>query len=305
MWEQNVRFPAANDRRLIGSLWPSGGVIGMASSVVASSMQLNIAAGQAVVPDPNTFGGAYLCVSDAVEVVTIGNPGPVGQNRIDVVTVQPRDTALGGPSDDWLFNVVVGATASSPTAPAVPAGQLAICQIYVPGASGTPSLVAGNLTDRRPRGLAVPPQGDVSAVPSGRLYATGDTSCNTGAETPVALAGTNFLYGGMTRQTLSGRDSLIMPLAGVYLVTCQVGWRSLTASQQIFTELWRNGAEARRWFAAVNWAALPMCGGSDALSLNAGDQLAVIAFQSSSVAVNTFGDSNHTYLSATLVSTGP
>lgn len=156
MWEQNATYPAAQDRQLIGTIWPGTQCNGMAASVVAGTLTVNIAPGSLVVPDPNTYGASYLCVSDAVENVAIPLPvPPTGQARIDVVTVMPRDSAVIGANNDWVFNVVSSAVAVSPTPPAIPAGQVAVVQIAVAG--GATALVAGNLTERRPGSAAIVP----------------------------------------------------------------------------------------------------------------------------------------------------
>jgi len=52
-----------------------------------------------------------------------------------------------------VVTVVAGAEAAAPTPPAVPANAVALAQIAVTG--GAASIVAANITDRRPFGLAV------------------------------------------------------------------------------------------------------------------------------------------------------
>jgi hypothetical protein len=265
-------------------------------------MVLNIAAGQVAVPVG--LLQSVLCTSTAVETVTLDPAPPSGTNRIDLVVCTARSADWGGANEDFVFAKVNGAQASSPVAPAVPAQSVALAQVYVAG--GSAAVTAANITDRRTGGLNMPPV----AVPAGRLYATVQTVAASGAEQPVGLAGTNYLYGGMARVTPSGtRDCLVIPVTGVYLVTCSVGWQlsmaGIPPSQQIFTELWRNNAEARRWFGATNWTALPVVGGCDALSLLAGDLLDVRGFQSTGANAGTYPDSGRTYLTATLMSTGP
>jgi hypothetical protein len=117
-------------------------------------MGLSIAPGAAAVP-VGPFNGA-LCVSDAIETVTLGAAPPAGQERFDWVTVYPRGNDLdGGANNDFIFNVIAG-TAGPPTAPfpIVPAGQLGLYRIHVGG--GVAAIVAGDIVDFRPRTLSSP-----------------------------------------------------------------------------------------------------------------------------------------------------
>jgi hypothetical protein len=198
MWAQNAAFPAAQDRQVLGAIWPTAAVTGMAAAV-ATLMNITVARGACSVPDPNTYGAAYLCISDATDTVTIGAAPPSGQNRIDVVTVMPRDSAVSGTFNDWLYNIVVGTVAVSPTVPVVPAGQVAIVQVAVTG--GATSLVAGNLTDIRPGALAIP------APPAATTSATIQTYTDASGEVWVAKAG---VKGGQYRKA---RDVLYSRLA--------------------------------------------------------------------------------------------
>src|SRR5579862_4869592 len=129
LWLQAGSFAGSMDRALIGALWPAGASTGMATTV-AGGMNLSIAPGTAVVPTQNNTGST-LCRSDAAEAVTVS---PASTNpRIDVLTVHPRGNDLdSGSNTDWIFDLVVGTPAASPTVPAVPAGQLAIYQITIP-----------------------------------------------------------------------------------------------------------------------------------------------------------------------------
>jgi hypothetical protein len=120
----------------------------------SSGMVLNITSGQAAVPTQNNTGST-LCTSDAVEQVTISAAPGSGTNRIDLVTVHPRGNDLdGGQNNDFIMDVIVGTAAATPVAPAVPAGQLALAQVYVTG--GSASIITGNITDMRPGNLAIP-----------------------------------------------------------------------------------------------------------------------------------------------------
>jgi hypothetical protein len=152
-WIQAAAYPAGVDRRLLGALWPTVAVTGMAVTP-ASAMTVNIAPGQAAIPAANGTG-SVLCSSDAVEQVTLGAAPASGQNRYDLVVAQSRGQDLdGGANNDWLFTAVAGSASASPSPPAVPAGAVAVAQVYVPGASVT--VTAPNILDVRPRRLDQP-----------------------------------------------------------------------------------------------------------------------------------------------------
>ena len=151
-WLQAGSYPASVDRRLVGALWPAAASTGCAVTVQAG-MTVNVAAGQVAVPTQNNTG-TTLCSSDAVEPVTLAAAPASGSNRYDLVICQPRGQDLdGGANNDFIFTTVTGTAAATPTVPAVPAGAVALAQIYVPG--GSASVTAGNITDRRPGFLSL------------------------------------------------------------------------------------------------------------------------------------------------------
>jgi hypothetical protein len=154
LWLQSGSYAASVDRRLVGALWPSARVDGMAVTV-ASGTTVNVAVGNAAVPTPNNTGSS-LCVSDAVEQVALPAAPAAGLNRIDVVIVRPRGTDLdGGVNNDWIFDYVTGAEAATAVVPATPAGTAALANVTRPG--GQAAIVAGNIADVRPAaGLSTP-----------------------------------------------------------------------------------------------------------------------------------------------------
>jgi hypothetical protein len=147
LWEQAGSYAASLDRRLLGALWPAPVVIGCAVSVNAGTMNMSIATGTVVALAANGTG-SVLCYSDAIEVVTSPTAPGSGSNRYDVVVCQPRGNDLdGGANNDFVFSVVSGTAAASPTVPATPAGAVALAQILVVG--GSAALTSANLVDRR------------------------------------------------------------------------------------------------------------------------------------------------------------
>lgn len=207
LWLQPGSYAASVDRRLVGALWPAAASSGGAATVNAGTMNVSVAAGAAAVPTQNGTGST-LCPWDAPEVVAIGAAPGSGSNRIDVITVHPRGNDLdGGSNNDFILDVVVGTVAATPVAPAVPAGQLAWYQVYVPG--GAAALVAGNLTDVRPGGLAIPPVAGAGSAPRG--YVAGTTGpaspVNATAATPIITLTTTMQAGRRYRLTVEGGGS--------------------------------------------------------------------------------------------------
>jgi len=154
LWAQNSAYPAATDRHLIGATLGAGvvrsGDLLVGPRAAGAAMSVDIAPGEVVVPS-SIDRGAYLCVSTAIESVSIAAAPGTGQSRIDLIYAEVRDSqATGAPGgySDWHMDVVTGTpTTGTPTVPAVPANSVALAQIAV--AAGTASITAGLITDRR------------------------------------------------------------------------------------------------------------------------------------------------------------
>ena len=186
LWEQAGSYAASVDRRLISSLWPLPASSGCALTAVAGTMQVNIAAGMVAVPSQNSTGST-LCVSDAVETVTFTAAPPSGQNRIDLITCHPRATDLdGGSNNDFIFDIVAGTPAASPVVPALPAGQVLLGQVLVPG--GSAAVTQANITDLRPSGLLLP-RGYITSLtgPAATVSAGGSLTTVLSLPTPVVV----------------------------------------------------------------------------------------------------------------------
>jgi hypothetical protein len=151
-WIQAGTYPASLDRRLMGALWPSAAVSGMAVTA-AAAMQVNVAPGQAAIPTSNG-SGSVLCTSDAVESINLPAAPGSGTNRIDLVIIRPRGTDLdGGANNDFIVDYVSSPVVAAPVAPAAPAGTVGLAQVYVAG--GSASITQPNITDVRPGPLNV------------------------------------------------------------------------------------------------------------------------------------------------------
>ena len=214
-WLQAGSYAASVDRRLISALWPTPATTGGAATAQAGTMVVSVAAGQAAVPAVNGTGST-LCSWDAPETVTVATL--TGNNRIDLITVWPQSSDIGnGTGDTFTINVVQGTPAATPVAPATPAGQVALYQVYVTG--GNVALVQANLTDVRPGGLSVGPgsvnRGQVRAYRNGAFTfpATALTVVN-----PL-IYDTKTFDPGNCYNTATGLYTC--PVAGVYLIKAQ------------------------------------------------------------------------------------
>lgn len=262
-WLQQGTYAASVDRRLIGFVFPTGAVAGCKVSV-ASGMTVNIAAGQVAVPTQNNTG-ATLCSSDATEQVALTAAPAAGQNRYDVIVCQPRGNDLdGGGNNDFVFTVVTGTAAASPTVPTVPAGQYALAQIYVPG--GSASVTTGNITDRR-------------NLQAKDIYARAHLNANT-----AFAAATTVPFNTATRDPLgmfsSANKGFTVPAAGHYLVSAVVDLVSTaTAPAWGQTVLYKNGlAVANGWLGFCSLGNWDFFGSlSEIVVCNAGDSLLIWA----------------------------
>ena len=186
-WLQNGVYPASVDRLLIGALWPRAASVGLAASPQPGTMNVTLTAGQVAVP--TGVNAAVLCSSDQTEIVTHQAAPPSGQSRIDLIIARPRSGDLGpaGP-DDFIFDVVTGVAAASPSVPALPATTALLHVVTIPG--GSVAITAGMIADARPGGLAVPAYaGTVARAPFGAVSLSGLTPLPFAAPTFDPLGG--------------------------------------------------------------------------------------------------------------------
>jgi hypothetical protein len=209
LWLQAGSYAAGVDRRLIAAIWPNPVTTGCAVTT-ASAMNLNVAAGSVVVPTANNTGST-LCVSDAVEVVTLPTAPASGLNRIDVVCCTVASTDIGsGTGDAWSFTVVSSTAVASPVAPTIPAGSVAVAQVLVVG--GSASISAANITDRRNPATA-------RDTLHAKVY-------RQAAWTVPAAAGTVVPYDTVQRDPAgmwkSAQTGFVVPAAGLYLLSAVI-----------------------------------------------------------------------------------
>jgi hypothetical protein len=153
LWLQNSTYPAAVDRQLIAAGLETG-VLGLTELAVTqraagANLSVDVAAGRVVVPvtDAPNLGSA-LCVSTAVNNLTVAGAPGAGTSRIDLVIARVYDASIiGGSINGWQLEVVTGTPAASPAVPATPASSIVLARIAV--ASGQASVTTANITDTR------------------------------------------------------------------------------------------------------------------------------------------------------------
>jgi hypothetical protein len=155
LWQDGNDYPARLDRQFIedvfdveGVIKPAGGALKVSPRAAGANMSVDVAAGRAVVRgDDEANQGHYRVISTAVENLPIG-AAPGSDSRIDLIVARVRDAAVtGGVSSDWLLEVIPGAVAAAPVAPAVPPTAIPLAEVSV--AAGTASIDAAKITDRR------------------------------------------------------------------------------------------------------------------------------------------------------------
>lgn len=239
LWEQNDSYPAALDRTLIDVLFATGGGVVLSTDLAVTqrgagaNMSVDVSAGKIVIPGTDISDqGKYLCWSDAVTNVVIATAPGTGLSRIDLVVAKVRDAdAIGGSNNDWVIQAVTGTAATTGTqvAPAAPASSVTLAAVAV-GPNVT-SIVTGNLSDTRPTTRV-----SVRNNPQGTIYLSSGQTIGAAAQcSPMAVSS---LRGGMT----SPSNNLVVPVAGIYRVACQIQYISGGTSTAIGAMVYKNGS---------------------------------------------------------------
>ena len=168
-------YAAADMRAMLAALVAAPRVRGMAPSIVANSMAVQVAPGGVLIPDTTANLGSWGCYMDAAENVTIPTAPAAGQFRTDLVVARVRPTTR-----DWILDVVTGTpSATAPGAtPATPALCAPLASVAITG--GQPTLASATLT--------------VVATPTGALFP--GTRINWTRQANIAGAGTYIDVGG-------------------------------------------------------------------------------------------------------------
>jgi hypothetical protein len=229
-WQQNnPGYTAAQDRGLFTTLWPSGGVVGLAPAISLGTMNVTVQPGHAAVVMSGT-AGVEAAHSDAVETVTLAAAPPSGQSRIDLVVFLVRDQAVdAGSNNDAVMQAVTGTpAAANPAAPAAPANSAVICQVTVPGAAA--NLNSATLLDRRAFLVTTAAQAKTRVSRQAAWTITGGAACpyDTVSYDPLGL------YNPATYVFRA-------PQAGDYLIVGAYTGTSTAAGQAFVAQINKNG----------------------------------------------------------------
>lgn len=156
------QLAAPVDRYINGILWPgvwdlAGGhfrVVAQAAPGMSVRCGSGAAGDMAVVEGAAALSGRYIVQNQDAYVgssntdLSIGNGDPSGP-RIDLIVLRVYDDEMDSSGLTVArLEVVPGIPASSPAAPATPAGALALAQVLV-GVGESVSITAGDITDLR------------------------------------------------------------------------------------------------------------------------------------------------------------
>lgn len=151
-----------------GATSPQGGVhpaFGNRLVVTGTSgLSVNVDTGLVFMPCSTAFNGCYVGVNTALYSVAIASVSTT-QWRQDIICATAQDTALGGSTDNWIIQDVVGAYSSTPpgTLPTLPSNSVPLAYIeVVPNMTATNG--AGTVIDAR-----------LYSPLTGRLYCTSST----------------------------------------------------------------------------------------------------------------------------------
>lgn len=149
-WTQNGVYSAEQDRRLIGAIVRTEGVVNSASmvpTVIPNTRQVSISGGGAYIKGDYSQrgGGMYFIYNDGAFEVAVPVAGSIA--RYDLLVLRIYDSDVSGSVNEARFSIISGTPATSPKIPAVPASAIAIAAIKVnPGAT---QLQLANLSDQR------------------------------------------------------------------------------------------------------------------------------------------------------------
>jgi hypothetical protein len=186
-WLQASQYAASEDRHVLGALWPNAASNGC-KVTPSGAMDVEIAPGSVAVPITGAGGlASVLCVSDAVETVTLDPADAAGLDRVDAVICLARSVEFGnGATEDFIFDKVTGAAAApgSTVSPAIPPNAVLLAEVMVRG--GAAAVNDYDVYDHRPFGLAVGGPGE--PPPSGGGI---DSFVDSSGEAWVAKEGVN------------------------------------------------------------------------------------------------------------------
>ena len=274
LWQQAGDYPAQLDRGLIAALWPLGGVLGGAVTVLTNTMNVSVAAGSAAVP-LQTGQGTALCRWDAPEVVTLAAAPGTGTSRIDLIIAQVRDNAIdSGANNDFIISAITGtAAASNPAVPATPANALAIATVSVAGA-------AANLNSSVISRIA-PPLSPLSHPYTARIYRNAALNANGGG---LTVPYDSVSFDPNSNAVLGANAGYRCPVPGKYLVSSRSAMSGVTSNTRMFQSIMVNAPNvvSRGPDLGAPSGFTLSASITDVVQANAGDLLQIQSFSSAS-----------------------
>lgn len=156
LYVQTLEYSARQDRQWIDLIFTEGvadvsaGELAVSQRAAAANLSVDVAPGTAIIAgDSVARQGKYLVRCTEGENVVIPAP-PVSDSRIDLVVLQVHDSTADGGSaslDGAALEVVQGAAAPAPVAPAAPDTAIVLAEVVV--AAGAVAITNANITDRR------------------------------------------------------------------------------------------------------------------------------------------------------------
>lgn len=150
LWLEEVEYSARLDRYLIDVLLTEGMVgsgFGVSQRAAGANTSVDVAAGYAVVTgDDETRQGKYLLRNTATYNLVMPARPAAGNNRIDLVIAQVRDSQAGGAAgDDFTITYVTGTPVANPgvsVAPAVPDSAVILAEVDRTGSESSIATAA-------------------------------------------------------------------------------------------------------------------------------------------------------------------
>jgi len=151
--DPSLSYDAQDFRRFLGLLIGEGvadvggGQLLVIQRAQGANMSVDVAAGLAFIQGDTVAGqGVYQATFDATNLAIAA--APASNSRIDLIVARVSDRqVVGGATSGRSVEVLTGASAATPVAPALPNTAIALAKVTV--SAGSTSITNGNITDLR------------------------------------------------------------------------------------------------------------------------------------------------------------
>jgi hypothetical protein len=153
IWSQLAAYSAADDRRIIESIFLDGvispGDLKITPRAEGTNLSVDVAPGHVVVLGTEQADqGRYLCpLAHRVNLALAAGPA-AGQSRFDLIVAHVIESSDPDTPTDWAVEVVRGEASTAPGVPPAPASSYPLA-VVGPIAQGTASITANLIADRR------------------------------------------------------------------------------------------------------------------------------------------------------------